>query len=135
MEVYTENKIMLKFILIASIGILTSCATCKERKLEKEAEKATVEETVKENPNVMSSERPMREEDMIDIEGTVRINKDGCPVLIEMVEGDLYSVAYPVNLEDEFKVDGLVIKFAFLPSKADGCKAERVISLTEVSLK
>lgn len=129
---------MLKYIVIVGIGILTSCATCKERKLEKESEKAATEETIEENPNVISSERPLREEDMIDIEGIVRINKTGCPVLIEMVEGDLYSVVYPVNLDEKFKVEGTKIKFSFTPSKAqmiEGCKADRVISVSNVTLK
>jgi hypothetical protein len=138
MELIKKNKIMLKLVLIASIGILTSCVSFKERKTEKEAKNTQVEEVIQENSNVLSEQRPMREEDMIDIIGTVRMNKNGCPVLIEMVEGDLYSEVYPVNLEDEFKVDGKKIVFSYLPSRAksvEGCNAERVIAVSNVVAK
>jgi hypothetical protein len=129
---------MLKYILIVSIGILTSCGASKERKQAKEAESAKVEEVVKDQTDEISEQRPMTEEEMVLIVGTVRIKKDGCPVLIEMQEGDLYSVVYPVNLEDKFKVDGKVIEFEYLLSRAqmiEGCKAERVIAVSNVRAK
>jgi len=120
---------MIKFILIASIGLIASCGASKE------TETAEVQELVIDEVNEISAERPMREEDMVSIEGTVRINDKGCPVYIEMIEGDLFSLVYPVNLEEEFKIEGKKIVFSFLPSRAqsvEGCEVKRVISVSEV---
>jgi len=124
-----QKEIMIKFILIASIGLIASCGASKE------TETAEVQELVIDEVNEISAERPMREEDMVSIEGTVRINDKGCPVYIEMIEGDLFSLVYPVNLEEEFKIEGKKIVFSFLPSRAqsvEGCEVKRVISVSEV---
>ena len=128
---------MLKLILIAGIGLMASCGAMKERKLEKEAEKAQSEAVVEETPNVISAERPMREEDIIEVEGVVRINNNGCPVLIEMIEGDLFSLAYPVNLDNKYKVDGKKISFQYTISRAQsvqGCGADKVIAVSNVKV-
>ena len=125
---------MIKYLLIACIGFVASCGTSKETKLT-EVEAVVVEEVEVDEVNKISTERPMREEDIISIEGTVRINEKGCPVYIEMIEGDLFSLVYPVNLENKFKVDGKKIVFNFLPSRApsvEGCEVKRVISVSEV---
>jgi hypothetical protein len=129
---------MFKLIVIVGIGILTSCATCKKSKIEKETPTKSVAEMISEESVEINQVRPMREEDMVDITGIVRINKEGCPVLIEMIEGDLYSLVYPVNLEDKFKVNGMKIGFSYLPSRApmlEGCAAEKVIAVSDVIAK
>ncbi len=130
---------MIKYILILSIGLSASCEASKQIQTV-EVQELVIDEVAPEaavvyEVNEISSDRPMREEDMIGIQGTVRINDKGCPVYIEMIEGDLFSLVYPVNLGEKFKVDGKKIVFSFLPSRAqsvEGCEVKRVVSVSEV---
>lgn len=125
---------MNKIVLISSVAFLMSCAVCKERRAEKKAAKAQVTE-VKEESQV--SERPMREEDMMGIVGTVRVNQDACPVLIEVTNGDLFLTLYPVNLEKQYQVEGLKLKFNYNPSKApspESCVVDMVASLSDIEI-
>lgn len=70
------------------------------------------------------------------ISGKVFVSYKGCPAIIEtMVDGNSVKM-YPVNLPDEFKMDGLKIKFNFAPSKAmqpEGCTLiDQVVSVENV---
>ncbi len=135
MEATNYKKYMWKFIVVLGIGLFTSCGSSQNASENLSDQTTKVEEA---EENVMSSERPLREEDLINVEGTVRVNDKGCPFYIEMIEGDLFSLVYPVNLEDKYKVDGKKLIFNFIPSRAqsvEGCEAQRVITLLDVKEK
>lgn len=131
---------MIKVILISSLAILASCASMKERKAAKKAANAPVEQVVVEVVNENAppvQERPMREEDMMDMQGTVRLNRPGCPVSIDMVKGDLFTTLYPVNLDRQYYKEGLKIKFSYAPSRAaspESCTADMVVSVSDVEI-
>ena len=77
-------------------------------------------------------ERPMSENDIVLLEAVVHVSDKDCPLYVDVVEGDLFFKAYPVNLPDELKVEGLKIKFAYALSRApqpEGCKVDKVISV------
>ncbi|MFA7272822.1 MAG: hypothetical protein WC044_03085 [Crocinitomicaceae bacterium] len=129
----------MKWFLISIVGLFISCAVCKEKKSNGNA--ANSEELSTEVLDTIVQGdfgRPISEDAMIGIEGIVRVNKNGCPVLIEMVEGDLFSIVYPVNLAVQFQVDGLKIGFTYTLNSAmlvDGCQADKIISVTDVKIK
>ncbi|MDG2464922.1 MAG: hypothetical protein P8M61_07520 [Crocinitomicaceae bacterium] len=130
---------MVRVLFISSLVVLASCASMKERKAEKMAAQApTAVKSGSEDENAAPTQsRPASEEDMMGIQGTVRLNKPGCPVQIEMINGDLYSTAYPVNLDKQYHKEGLLIKFNFAPSRApspESCTADAVISVSEVEI-
>jgi len=70
------------------------------------------------------------------VKGTVYISEEGCPVFITAkIDGALVKM-YPVNLEEQFKIDGLKIKFSFNLSRAmqpENCKVDKVVSLENVT--
>lgn len=131
---------MIKLILISSVALLVSCGTCKERKAAKSAAKNSTETqvTVDDGENALPVEsRPMREEDMMDMQGTVRMDRPGCPVSIDMVQGDLFTTLYPVNLDRSYHKEGLKIKFNYAPSRApspESCTADMVVSVSDVEI-
>jgi len=66
--------------------------------------------------------------------GMVYISKE-CGVIITITENDQELKLYPVNLEDQFKKDGLLITFNSYPSRAmqpAGCIVDRVVSVDKV---
>jgi hypothetical protein len=68
--------------------------------------------------------------------GIVYVSLKGCPVLIETeINGETMRL-YPVNLDEEYKKDGLRISFTFAPSRAmqpEGCTLiDRVVSIENV---
>jgi hypothetical protein len=131
---------MIKVILISSLAVLVSCASMKEKRAAKQAAKAPVEQVVTEvaNENALpTQERPMSEEDMMDMQGTVRLNRPGCPVSIDMIKGDLFTTLYPVNLDRQYYKEGLKIKFNYAPSRApspESCTADMVVAVSEVQI-
>jgi hypothetical protein len=68
--------------------------------------------------------------------GTVCVSQEGCPVFITAkIDGALVKM-YPVNLEEQFKIDGLKIKFSFNLSRAmqpENCKVDKVVSIENVT--
>jgi hypothetical protein len=91
------------FALLSALLLFTSCGTTKD----------LAQNTAGES--VQTDDR---------LSGKVFVSYKGCPAIIEtMVDGNAVKM-YPVNLKDEFKQDGLKIKFTFTPSKApqpEGC--------------
>jgi hypothetical protein len=133
-----QKKAMNKIFLIASLSFLVSCAVCKERRASKEAAQTVTTEVEKEEDqtNVLT-ERPMKEEEMIIVEGTVRLDRPGCPVSIDMVDGDLFSSVYPVNLDKKYHQEGLRLKFTYTPSRAaspESCTADMVVALDNIEI-
>lgn len=68
--------------------------------------------------------------------GVVCVSLKGCPVLIETtIAGEIFRF-YPVNLGDEYKVDGLRITFNYSPSRVmqpKGCTLiDRVVVVENV---
>ncbi len=81
---------------------------------------------------VEQKSRPMSEADIKLIEGTVHVSDEGCPLYIDVIEGDLFFKAYPVNLPTQFQREGLKIKFAYSVSRApqpEGCTVDKTISV------
>jgi hypothetical protein len=50
--------------------------------------------------------------------GIVRVSYKGCSPIIEATENGELVKFYPVNLSDKMKVDGMKIKFTYIPSRA-----------------
>ena len=123
-----KNIFMLAFVIS-----LMSCGTSKnaDSKMETSVEQEEVFEETMEYEG-----RPRSEEEvLIEMEATVRMNKDGCPLILEVIDGDLFYTAYPVNLAPQFKVDGMRISLGIRPSKAplpEGCSAQKTVSVHEV---
>lgn len=129
---------MNKLIMISSLAILASCASMKEKKAADAVVKAPVENVESAQENAAPTEsRPAREEDMIDIIGTVRLDRPGCPVTIDMQKGDIFMTVYPVNLDRMYAKEGLSIKFSYAPSRAqspESCTADMVVSVSGVEI-
>lgn len=93
----------LLFALFSAIFLFAACSTSKYLSSNGSGESTQVDER---------------------LSGKVFVSYKGCPAIIEtMVDGNSVKM-YPVNLQDEFKQDGLKIKFTFTPSKApqpEGC--------------
>lgn len=83
--------------------------------------------------------RPQREgEVMNEAWATVHIKVEGCPIQLDVVEGDLFFEAYPVNLDHEYWKEGLKVKFSYQASKApipEACVVQKAIILKDVELK
>ncbi len=130
---------MKRVIYFGIVALLTSCASTKEQPTTETTPNKTVVAPVgseKEDADPVEA-RPAREEDMMGIQGTVRLNTPGCPVMIEVINGDLFSTAYPVNLDRQYHKEGLKIKFDFAPSRApspESCTADKVISVSNVEI-
>ena len=127
---------MIKLILISSLAVLASCASLKERKAEKQVTKAPVEMPA-EPTKPEAAERPMSEDDMVNIIGIVRLDRPGCPVSIDMTKGDLFMTLYPVNMDRQYMKEGLKIKFNYTPSRAaspESCTADMVVSVSDIEI-
>ncbi len=124
---------MIRLIMISSLAFLVSCAAWKERRAEKNAIKAPVETVESAEPQL--EPRPDKGDEMIEVQGVVRLNRPGCPVSIDMTNGDLFSTVYPVNLDKQYMKEGLKLKFNFAPSRApspESCAVDMVVSLSNV---
>ncbi|MBI1836759.1 MAG: hypothetical protein HYR91_05785 [Flavobacteriia bacterium] len=109
----------MKFLFISFLLIsFMSCKTSKEI--------TPKEETVEVTPS-----EPLR------IVGTIHLQKNGCPILIEANDNGLTKQFYPINLDEKYKVEGAQIRFFYelsrAPQPAD-CKCEKVVSLYDVTL-
>ena len=129
---------MKQVLFIFAFAFLSSCASTKEQNVTKTSDNAVVAPAGSEKEDADPVEaRPAREEDMIGIVGVIRLKTPGCPVMIEVTKGDLFSTAYPVNLDKQYHKEGLKIKFDFLPSRApspESCTADMVISVANVEI-
>lgn len=108
----------MKYIFIVAISLsLFACQTTKEVSQLAEVEQTAADEK---------------------ISGVVRAMYKGCSPLIETtIDGELVKL-YPVNLSEKFQVDGLKIKFNYLPSRAqqpESCTLiTRVVSVENVEV-
>jgi len=69
--------------------------------------------------------------------GVVHISEEGCLVTVAMTEGDKTLNCYPVNIEDKYKVEGMVLKFFYEESRAqqpENCDVDLVISISDVAV-
>lgn len=76
--------------------------------------------------------------------GTVHLNKNGCPFYIEInqclvsnLSYYLGKTIYPIQLDDNFKKEGLKLKFNLTVSRAispSDCQVDYVVSLENVSV-
>ena len=74
--------------------------------------------------------------DGIQVYGTVKVNRNNCPVYIEAIEEGEITRMYPVNLDDSFKVDGQKINFDYTISKAKqplDCPVDKVVTVYKVT--
>jgi hypothetical protein len=116
--------------IIPFAAILFACGT------EKEVAEVTV---VEENTESAELQLEGAEEETIEnyrIIGTVHL-AEGCGAYIEaeVTPGEMKKL-YPVNLEDQFKVESARIKFEYALSRAmlpEGCDAEMTVSVTDVT--
>ena len=139
----------MKILVISSvIALAASCGSTKEttenvkdveheQKLEQvestentnNTEDVSNERTANENTD---SKRPANE----GIAGTVRLTDSGCMVYIEVkMDNDRMVTMYPVNLDEEFKIDYAAILFDYNLSRApqpEGCDADMTVSVSNV---
>ena len=70
------------------------------------------------------------------IHGVIRVSGKGCSPIIEATENGELVKMYPVNLDESLRVDGLKIKFNYLPSRAmqpENCTFQlKVVSVENV---
>lgn len=70
------------------------------------------------------------------VSGVVYVGIKGCPILIIVDNGNDQKRLYPVNLPQDFKVDGTKISFNYVPSRAmqpEGCTLiDMVVSVENV---
>ena len=80
---------------------------------------------------------PMLEESASTITlGTVRLQSQGCDVVIEVEENGIKKTFFPFGIEEKFKVEGLRLKFVYTLSRAPqpkDCKCDHVVVLNDVS--
>lgn len=72
----------------------------------------------------------------IKVIGTVKVNRNNCPVYIEAMEEGEITRMYPVNLDESFKVDGLKINFDYALSRAKqplDCAVDKVVTVENVT--
>lgn len=120
---------MKTMLIIPLTALFFSCGTQKEIVDGSNGENG--EEVVTEN----SGEQTEIDENYRII-GTVHL-AEGCGVYIEAetAPGEMKKL-YPVNLEDEFKVEAAKIKFDYALSRAmlpEGCDADMTVSVTDVT--
>ncbi len=68
--------------------------------------------------------------------GTVHTTDKGCGVYIDAKAQDSSLKMYPINLDEEYKVEGMFIRFTYAPSRAmqpKGCDCDRVVSVSDVT--
>lgn len=117
---------------LAAFGIY-GCNTNKEA--QKSAAGNTETEGSKPQDNV---DHGSAQTDTEKVMGTVKM-EDGCGAVIEVTYGDVIKRYFPLNLEDKFKKDGLLLKFAFTEEETKaaagtGCEAiAGVIRLSKVT--
>lgn len=65
--------------------------------------------------------------------GTVHLNYNNCPLLIEIEVNQKKEYFVPINLNEKFKVDQLHVKFSYILSKdkKQACNEHPCIELTE----
>lgn len=72
------------------------------------------------------------------VTGTIKVSNSGCSPIIEVQEaGDIVKM-YPVNLDESLRINGVKIKFNYLPSRAqqpESCTFElKVVSIENVEV-
>lgn len=105
-------------LFLISTLVVMSCCTSKEATLN--TANNPVDEVVQDNRIV----------------GKVRINDTACLVYIEAFEDGKMVNMYPVNLEEKLKIDGIKIKFEYVPSRAmqpENCVVDKVVALNNVT--
>lgn len=118
---------MKTLFFIPITAMFLSCGTQKEvANGTSEGENTEVQTTVEE-PNQDGNYR---------IIGVVHL-EDGCGAYIdaEVTPGEMKKL-YPVNLEDQFKVEGAKIKFDYALSRAmvpEGCIPDMTVSVSDVT--
>ena len=69
--------------------------------------------------------------------GVVHLNLNKCAVLIEISEGDETVYLAPTNLEDKFRVEGMKLKFDYIPTTVGQnllCADSQPVMVEEVSV-
>ncbi|TNF49694.1 MAG: hypothetical protein EP305_02135 [Bacteroidetes bacterium] len=106
--------------LFTSLVVLLMVASCKSAEVVTTENKDVNEEVTQDGA----------------VTGVVYVNLKGCPVLILVDSGTDQKRLYPVNLPEEFKVDGTKISFNYVPSRAmqpEGCTLiDMVVSVENV---
>lgn len=127
----------MKSAFFLSSLLLISCGTTEDATSNPPVEEAPKAELS--NPPTKSEyARPRSEtEVMIRMGATVRTGGEDCPVYLEVIDGDLFFTAYPVDLPEKFKKDGLKMTLGYNISRAPspaGCEVDKVISVVNPQL-
>lgn len=72
----------------------------------------------------------------IQVYGTVKVDRNNCPVYIEALEEGEIVRMYPLNLDDSFKIDGQKINFDYAISKEKqplDCAVDKVVNVYKVT--
>ncbi len=106
--------------LLISLMVVLLISSCK-----------SVEVVATENKEVMEE---VSQDDTVS--GVVYVGIKGCPILIIVDTGTDQKRLYPINLNQEFKIDGTKISFNYVPSRAmqpEGCTLiDMVVSVENV---
>ncbi len=122
-------------ILFAAV-ILSACGTQKDQAeaIVVEVEE-TVEETTEQVEDVMEDESTVVHE--MHAKGEVIVNDSSCPVMIVCVndKGEKLKL-YPINLEQQFRINGTELEFDYRFSRApqpSGCSVDMVVTVHNIS--
>ena len=127
----------MKLITIAlSILIFASCGGKKEVASSTSSAEATTA-SASTNAGTSSSWDGVHDPENLRIIGTVRVDDSACKLWIDaQPQKDKHMKLYPINLDEKFKKDGMMIKFTYAVSRAPqpgGCDAQLVIKVEDVT--
>jgi hypothetical protein len=109
--------------------LLTSCATQKQSSSQKDQ----VTEKINEDGVVEAKGDQAQTENNYSV-GKVVLSQEGCAFSLILEDEDDVCY-YPVNLDEKFRVDGVILQFQKFPSRAPlpaGCESCRTIQVEQV---
>lgn len=126
----------MKFVFTSVLLLCVACASQQPKMLSSAPERSsskgdnsTMETATTPSSSVVTEEYVEPEESYAVFTGVVRLNKMGCPVLIEVDQAESVLTLYPTDLAKELQVEGKKIKVSYKITNdmiPIGCLSEKV---------
>lgn len=124
-----KNSVVLSLIILISL----SCSSYQELANSSEGESNDNAQMENSADDAVQSNNDFHRTGVV---GTVRLSDEGCKVYIEVIEeNDAKLILFPINIEDQFKIDYAAIIFDYNLSRAPmptGCLADYTVTVTNV---
>ena len=120
-------------IILIAVGFIAACGNSKDSATTAANSNSNSTENSNSNSNSNENANDSNNGENL-VLGFVRTSDEGCPLYIEVRDRDGLKV-YPTNLEDKFKVDGLLLRFSFgratspAPETCEGVSAVSVANV------